>query len=89
MKSAKKMTNRVGGQQRVLVLLAQREVRGQPMQVDSSLHGLGRTIRELGQQGRDNAGQDVAAAAFGHARIAGRVDGDLAIRMGDKRAPAF
>ena len=83
------MTNRVGGQQGVLVLLAQREVRGQPVQVDGSLHGLGRMIGKLRQHGRNNAGEDVAAAAFGHARIAGRVDRDAAVRMGDERAPAF
>ena len=45
--------------------------------------------RGIGQHGRDDAGQDVTAPAFGHSWIAGGVDGDAAVGMGDERAPPF
>ena len=73
----------------MLVALAHGQIRGQPVQINRSLHGPRRIVRILRQQAGDQPGEQVAAAAFGHAGIAGSVHGHAAIGMRDQRSRAF
>ena len=83
------MTDGVCREESVLVLLAEREVGGEPVKVNGGLDGLGWMIGKLRQQGRNNACENIAAATFRHTWIAGGVDGNASVRMGDERAPTF
>ena len=73
----------------MLIACAHRQIGGQTVQIDRRLDGLRRLTRVLRQQAGDQPGEQVAAAALGHAGIAGGVDGHAAIGVGDERAPAL
>ena len=88
-KSLRKFAERVGGEQRVLVGRAHGQIRGQAVEVDGGFDGARGIAGILCQKAGDEAGEQIAAAAFGHGRIAGGVDGDAAIGMRDERARAF
>ena len=62
---------------------------GEAVQVDRGRHGLVRALRELRQQARDHAGEDVAGAARAHGRRAGGVDPHAAVGERDHGALPF
>src|SRR4051812_10291083 len=69
-KSLRKMRKGIGGQQRVLVAFADSQVCGEAVEKDRGFDGLFRVVLVLRQQPGDHAGEQVAAASLGHARIA-------------------
>ena len=79
----------VGGEDGFFVEGLDGEVGGEAVQVDGGFYGFGYVVRILGEHGGDDAGEDVAAAAFGQGGVAGGVDGDAAIGVGDQGAPAL
>src|SRR5215210_4644049 len=67
--------DQIAGDHADLAILVAGDVAGQAVDVDAELSGLeGREL--LTDQGRDDAAEDVAGAAGGHARVTGRVDVD-------------
>jgi len=83
------ISKRVCGQQGVLVGGANGHIRSQSMQINRCFDGAGRFLGVLRQQSGDESGKQVAAAAFGHSGIAGCVDAQAAIGMGNEGARAF
>jgi hypothetical protein len=83
------MTDSVCREKGVLILLAESEVGSEAMEVNGGLDGLTWMIGKLRQQGRNDAGENIAAATFRHTWIAGCVDCDASVGMGDERAPTF
>ena len=84
------MRKAIGGQQGVF---ARPRARPDPRTSRANRQRLRRRARNIAgilrQQAGDEAGEQVAAAAFGHAGIAGGVYGDAAVGMRDERACAF
>src|ERR1700744_4243915 len=78
-KSLGKFTNGVGGQERVLVDVADGEVGGAPVQINRGFHGARWLVSILCEQARSDAGEQIAAAAFGHRWISSRVYSDAAV----------
>lgn len=93
LKRTPKMIDHVGGEQGVLVLGGDGEISSEAVEVDGGFYSKARIISGmdtvLTQHRCDDAGEDVATAAFGQSRIARGVDGEAAVRMSNDRAPAF
>ena len=68
--------------------MGQGDVGGKSVQ-PSAESGGGKWRVALRQQGGDDAGEDVAAAAFGEPGVAGRVDEGVAVRGADDAVFAF
>ena len=73
----------------MLVGLADGQIRGQAVQIDRRFNGARGIVGILRQQAGDQTGEQIAAAAFGHAGIAGGVDGNAAVGVRDEGARAF
>ena len=73
----------------MLVACMDGQVGCEAVKIDGGLDRLVGLGRKLSEQACDEAGEQVATAAFGHAGIAGGVDSDLSIRVGDERARTF
>jgi len=89
MKSPRKLRKAVRGQQRVLVRGAHGQVGGQPVQINRRRNGPRGCGWVLRHQARNQPGQQVAAAALGHAGIARGIDGHAAFGVGDERVRAL
>ena len=63
-------------------------ISGEAVQIDPEARG-GTGQHALGEQSANQTSQNVASAAFGESGVAGGVDVDLAIGLGDNGAGAF
>ena len=81
------MCDQIRRRKAVLPQLFCRKIPRKAVQINSGTGGKPR-LKALGKQGAEHAGQHVPAAALGHGRAAGRVDGDL-VFPADKGAAAL
>src|SRR5271169_5298914 len=88
-KSPRKMRKTVRSEQGVLVLFADREVGSEPVEKDRRFDGALGIVLILREDPGHHAGEQVAAAAFCHARITGGVHGHAAAGMGNQGACTF
>ncbi len=65
----------------MLIAGAHRQIRCQSVQIDCGFHGARRLARKLRQHAGDQSGQQVAAAALRHPRIARGIHGDATVRV--------
>jgi len=83
------MRKTVRSEQGVLVLFADRKVGSEPVEKDRCLDSALGIVLILREDSGDHAGEQVAAAAFCHARIAGGVHGHATAGMGNQGACTF
>ena len=85
LKRTRKIFQAVGRKQSVLIRIAHSKIGGKSMQINRRLHRARNIVFELRQQPRDHPGQQIAAAALGHSRIARGIHRDPPVRMSDQR----
>ena len=82
------MVGEVGGEHTLLGMSGRGEVAGKAVEVDAEEGGFTGGVR-LAEEGGENAGEDVAAAALGHTGVAGRIEIATAAGHGDQTVVAL